>query len=341
MFLIYINNIFKDIYTNVRLFADDTSLYIIVDTPVIAAQKHNADLSKIHNWATRWLVTFNPSKDYYIQKKIRPRMIIYRKRSIAIHPSFVMNNQQIQEVESHKHLGLVFSKDGTWHDHITLIKNKACGRINVIQLEAAKTVTGTTKLVSSLSLYPELGWESIGSRRRKHKLILFYKMFNGLSPDHLDQLMPSQVSHASSYNLRNSDYLTVRTNTKLYYNSFLPSENGIACQIRAEVRPHLKLSFNRDTVNKPFYYYIGERLGQIYHARHRTECSSLNENLFRKDITTDPNCVCGAVETTKHFLLECNALNEIRQEMLNKIRSFCTPTLDYLLYGADALFFFI
>ena len=49
-------------------------------------------------------------------------------------------------------------------------------------------------------------------------------MINVLGPDHLDQLIPAQVSLTSSYNLRNSeDYLTVCTNTQLYYNSFLPS----------------------------------------------------------------------------------------------------------------------
>ena len=49
-------------------------------------------------------------------------------------------------------------------------------------------------------------------------------MINGLGPDHLDQLIPSQVRDASSYNLRNSeDHLTVRTNTQLYFNLFLPS----------------------------------------------------------------------------------------------------------------------
>ena len=174
-----------------------------------------------------------------------------------------MNNQQIQEVESHKYLGLVFSKDG-----IDLITNEACGRIKVmrklkfvldrkslqivyytfirpileyadivwdkctqheknewdkIQLEAASIVTGTIKLVSSLTLYRELGCKILGFRRQKHRLILFYKMINGLGLDHLDQLIPSQVSHASSYILRNpEDYLTVRTNTQLYYNSFLP-----------------------------------------------------------------------------------------------------------------------
>ena len=96
-----------------------------MDTPVNAAQKINADLSKIHNWATRWLITFNPSK--------KESMIISRKRFIANQSPLVMNNQQIQEDESHKHLGLVFSMDGTWHDHINLITNKAWCRINVMR----------------------------------------------------------------------------------------------------------------------------------------------------------------------------------------------------------------
>ena len=30
------------------------TLYIIVDTPVNAAQKLHVDLSKLHNWATRF-----------------------------------------------------------------------------------------------------------------------------------------------------------------------------------------------------------------------------------------------------------------------------------------------
>ena len=52
--------------------------------------------------------------------------------------------------------------------------------LDKIQLEAARIVSGTTKLVSPASLYMELGWESLSSRRRKHKLVMFYKMINGL-----------------------------------------------------------------------------------------------------------------------------------------------------------------
>ena len=36
------------------------------------------------------------------------------------HPQLIRNNQPIENVTSHKHLGLVLSNDGTWHYHIDL-----------------------------------------------------------------------------------------------------------------------------------------------------------------------------------------------------------------------------
>ena len=42
----------------IRLFADDTSLYIIVDNPFQAAEQLHSDLEKIHRWAAKWLVTY-------------------------------------------------------------------------------------------------------------------------------------------------------------------------------------------------------------------------------------------------------------------------------------------
>ena len=45
LFLIYINDIVRNIGANIRLFADDTSLYIVVDFPLTSAAILNADLS--------------------------------------------------------------------------------------------------------------------------------------------------------------------------------------------------------------------------------------------------------------------------------------------------------
>ena len=47
LFLIFINDIVTEIRSSIRLFADDTSLFIIVDNPDVPAEILNADLEKI------------------------------------------------------------------------------------------------------------------------------------------------------------------------------------------------------------------------------------------------------------------------------------------------------
>ena len=44
-----------------------------------------------------------------------------------------MNQQDIIIVESHKHLGLTFTNDLSWHEHLNNIKTKAWHRINVMR----------------------------------------------------------------------------------------------------------------------------------------------------------------------------------------------------------------
>ena len=62
LFLLYINDIVKHIGCSIWLFADDTSLYIIVEYPNAAAQCLNADLQTISQRAEDWLVNFNSNK---------------------------------------------------------------------------------------------------------------------------------------------------------------------------------------------------------------------------------------------------------------------------------------
>ena len=59
LFLLYINDIVVNINANVKLFADDTSLYLIVDDPNETANILNNDLETIL-WAETWLLKFNP-----------------------------------------------------------------------------------------------------------------------------------------------------------------------------------------------------------------------------------------------------------------------------------------
>ena len=125
LFLLYINDIVENINSCVRLFADDTSLYIIVDNPNNAANILNSDLSINHKWAETWLVKFNPSKS--------ESFFVSRKINRLHHPPLIMNNQYINEVPYHKHLGLFLSSDGSWHEHINYITSKAWQRIYIMR----------------------------------------------------------------------------------------------------------------------------------------------------------------------------------------------------------------
>ena len=117
LFLLYINVIVEDINSSIRLLADDTSLYIIVDDPIQAAEQLNLDPAKIHHLADKWLVTFNPGK--------LESILLSRKHNKPHHPPVLLNQTHIAEVNSHKHLGITFSNDCTWHEHLELVKSKA------------------------------------------------------------------------------------------------------------------------------------------------------------------------------------------------------------------------
>ena len=50
-FLIYINDLSLGLTTNVKLFADDTSLFSIVNNDSVSASRLNKDLVKMRDWA--------------------------------------------------------------------------------------------------------------------------------------------------------------------------------------------------------------------------------------------------------------------------------------------------
>jgi len=73
MFLVYINDIIADIQAHIHLFADDTSLFMVVNSPNETAAVLQADIDKISSWADKWLVSFSPSKSesMLISRKIK------------------------------------------------------------------------------------------------------------------------------------------------------------------------------------------------------------------------------------------------------------------------------
>ena len=260
LFLIFINDIVKNINSSIRLFADDTSLYIIVENPQTAAITKNLDLGTISQWALDWLVDFNARKTM--------SLLVSLKQNPVLHPELLMNDTDISESTSHKHF-ITFSNTCSWTEHIAKITESAWLRLNLLRAlkfkinrialekiyisfirplfeyrdsvwdncstecknqlesthnEAGRIVSGPTKLCSIKKLLAELGWETLQERRTKHKLVIFYKIVNGLTPDNLCDLVPPLVGDSNPYSLRNAnDIQSIRARINLFFNSFFPS----------------------------------------------------------------------------------------------------------------------
>ena len=60
LFLIYINDLEINIKSKVKLFADDTMIFSVVEDPLISASDLNHDLELINKWAHQWKMAFNP-----------------------------------------------------------------------------------------------------------------------------------------------------------------------------------------------------------------------------------------------------------------------------------------
>ena len=75
LFLIYINDLADDLSSNVKLFADDTSLFSVVHDVNASARELNDDLKKINKWAFQWKMSFNPDPSKQAQEVIFSRKI--------------------------------------------------------------------------------------------------------------------------------------------------------------------------------------------------------------------------------------------------------------------------
>ena len=60
LFLVYINDLEKNIKSKIKFFADDTMLFSIVKDPQLTANDLNHDLDIISKWAHQWKLEFNP-----------------------------------------------------------------------------------------------------------------------------------------------------------------------------------------------------------------------------------------------------------------------------------------
>ena len=101
-FLIYINDLVENVSCDVRLFADDTSLFSVVYDVVTTAFEMNYDLKKIKLWTWQWKMQFNTDKT--------EEVIFSTKRIKPDHPPLKLGDDVISQTLKNKHLMVLVSK---------------------------------------------------------------------------------------------------------------------------------------------------------------------------------------------------------------------------------------
>ena len=347
-----------------------------MECPLNAAIELNFDLNNIYSWAKTWLVDFNAAKTVSLiisKKRSKPHHpvltlggtnineVSYHKHLGIVLSSdatwtnhleivlakawkrlgyirqykFLLNRTSLQKLYQAFIRPLLVYGNILW-DNCTIENQRS---VENVQLEAARLVTGATKLYSIQRLYDETKWETLQRRRNKHKLFELFKMINGQVPPYLQQLIPLRVQQIARYPLRNSQNYSVPPSRTVTYSSlFLPSTLRDWNALDQNIKDAPSLQTFKNRINGPkrfppkhFEQQQVSRAVQVLHTRLRLECSSLNHHLYLKSLVDSLLCSCGQIETTTHFFLHCPNYLQPRQHYFSALPY--QLTLSLLLNG--------
>jgi len=248
LFLAYINDLPDTLKCRVRLFADDTVVYLTINS------KHDSetlqdDLKKLESWENKWSMSFNPDKCEVIR--------ITKKKNPLIH-NYQLHNVTLATTKNAKYLGLTISHNFSWKTHINNISAKAnntlrfikrniktknqkiketayktyvrpqleycsviwhpwqknlCYAVERVQRAAARYVMYDYERTSSVTeMINILNWQTLEQRRLHSSLIVLYKINHQLiSVDH------HHLTHS-----RNLNFLLPFSRTLYHQYSYFP-----------------------------------------------------------------------------------------------------------------------
>ena len=279
LFLVYINDIVNDIESIIKLFADDTSMYLSLENCHVRTLTLNSDLKKISTWAKLWKVKFNQSKTELmtICNRVMPQTMPLEFEDVIL-----------EDTDSHKHLGVTLQNNCKWDLHVQSIISKcrvliSCLRsfkyrlsrksleimyksfimphfdfsdvvwdncnctllddLEKLHLDALRTIVGTVRGTSHVKLYTESGFTSLKERRFRHKILLYFKLVNSLAPPYLVNRVPPLTSQVNPYHRRNPlERYTPACRTELYKSSYFPSTTALWNNLPEDIRQTTSLS---------------------------------------------------------------------------------------------------
>lgn len=397
LFLIYINDLVDKLHCDPHLFADDTFLLDFFVNPLLSATRVNRDLATISEWGATWKVIFNPVKTMYMiaTKKTAPinypdlvfsdtsikRVDNHKHLGLYITQNFTWTHHiDCTIVKASKRLHLInqvkyylprrslcslytnmvlpiIEYCDVIYDNCSMKDSLA---LENVQRRAALMCTGAYRHTSNDSLLAELGWQPLRIRRQTHKLYLFYKIMNQLTPEYLRYIIPHQ--RPDNYGLRSTSNATLTipfsrlsSTRNAYTHSTVKLWNTLPHDIRSvdslnsfkvKLKQHLYRQFPIRFIPSLYSYLPLGKLS-VFQCRLRLGLSALNFHRFTYNFIDDKSCPkCHAArEDTSHYLFACPAYAALREALLRELSNHLPNNIinnhqvleSYLLYGSPEL----
>ena len=152
LFLLFINDLEAGIISQIKFFADDTSLYSVVKDPETSARELNHDLELINNWAQQWRMSFNPDPTKPAQE------ILFSHKKPQAHPPLFFNGVEVKRVNEHKHLGLTLDPKLNFAAHFKEKITKARKAIGLIKHLRQYLPTNVLDQIYKMRVRPHLDY---------------------------------------------------------------------------------------------------------------------------------------------------------------------------------------
>jgi hypothetical protein len=136
LFLAYVNDIWRNIESNIRLFADDCIIYRKIKDSS-DTDKLQKDLNKLGEWALENEMKINPRKS---------KAVSFTKARVKECLRYYIGDRLIPEANSSKYLGVIIRSDLNWADHVNYTLRKSWKALHFVMQILKKGNNNTKRL---------------------------------------------------------------------------------------------------------------------------------------------------------------------------------------------------
>ena len=147
-FLVYINDLPEQVKSRVRLFADDTAMYLALSSHTEGHVLQN-DLLSLEKWEKMRDMNFNPSKCHVLH---------VTRLKTPVETKHFLHDTMMDSVLSAKYLGVTISDDLSWSTHIDNITKSANQTLGSLKRDIRVNNKGLESVAYKTLVRPQFGY---------------------------------------------------------------------------------------------------------------------------------------------------------------------------------------